>query len=205
MTLQNGLIHNRTAYLWTDTAFYDPATLAIIGHGDKAFHGTDWPWIGTASGTFPSNQPMMVPQAIADARPKGPKSLLEATSAAVRDAFLRGFSTRILLAVPCPDHGARMFMVASDELPFANPFQPCETVQYMCTGNGDVGAPCDPETPAQMRQFIDWQATLSGETIDGLSGLTIAGNLVEVELSRRGIRSRVFANQFLDRANLAQL
>lgn len=79
-------------------------------------------------------------------------SLLRGAAAVMR--HLRGFSTRILLAVLCPDYGARLFMVASDELSFAKPFQPDETVQHMCTGNGDACAPSDTETPAQMRRFI---------------------------------------------------
>ena len=38
-----------------------------------------------------------------------------------------------------------------------------------------------------MRRFIDWQATLSVGPLCGASGLTIAGDLVQLELSERGI------------------
>lgn len=66
-------------------------------------------------------------------------------------------------------------------MPFAAPFQPYETVQFMSSGNGAIGAPCDPETPEQMLDFIRWQSGLS-ETAG------IGGDLIQVEVSERGVK-----------------
>ena len=42
MTLQNGLIYRGKAYLWTDTALFDPSGQRV-GAVSKAFHGRMWP------------------------------------------------------------------------------------------------------------------------------------------------------------------
>lgn len=86
----------------------------------------------------------------------------------------------MLLAVPCKDYGARLFLVSGDVMPFTAAFQPYETVQYMSAGNGAAGAPCDPETPEEMRQFIEWQAQLPNTA-------PIAGDLIEIQVSATGV------------------
>lgn len=44
MTLQNGAIHDGTAYLWSDTAWFEHGTGRMIGTGPKTLHGVRWPW-----------------------------------------------------------------------------------------------------------------------------------------------------------------
>lgn len=194
MTLQNGLIHKGRAYLWTDTALWEAATGKAIGEVSKAFTGTQWPWGAVLSGTMRTDDPYRVQKAIGDAWPANPAELIEVTRDALRREALQGLMGRVLLAYPCPEYGARMFLIASDELPFAKPFEPFETVEYMCFGNGEPWAAefaGKDLTPSMMRRFIDRQIENPSQTVLGWQGRTIGGNVVELKVTAEGVDSRV--------------
>jgi hypothetical protein len=192
MTLQNGLIHRGKAYLWTDTALWDASTGTPIGTVSKAFSGVTWPWAGVLSGLMLPNEPYRVQTLIAEANPRDPAELIEATRSALRLEAMAGRHCRVLLAFPCPDYGARMFMIAADAMPFAAPLEPYETVEYMSSGNGSPWAAKfagKDLTPAMMRKFIDHQIEHPGETVLGWNGHNIGGNIIETRVTAKGAKN----------------
>ena len=180
MTLMNGLIHDRKAYLWTDTLLSTQDGKTPLAHVTKFAIPPSRKWAAILSGSWPADDFFIVHKAILNAKPKTLPQLLKASVKALHKLDHYGLSARMLLAVPCKDYGARLFLVSGDALPFTGAFEPYETVQYMSAGNGAAGAPCDPETPEQMRQFIEWQARIANTA-------PIAGDLIEIEVSAKGV------------------
>lgn len=188
MTLQNGLIHDRKAYLWTDTLAYHTDHKTPLFHITKTFHDATRKWVAVMSGDLPS-EPFLAPQTIADEEPRTERELIEAAIKAAKLVAQEGRLCRLLLAFPCADNGARMFVISSDKLPFANAFEPFETVQFMSYGAGFSGAPCDPETPSEMRSYIDWQHSLP-------NGSPLGGDLIQTEISMTGMKQRRWSDYF---------
>lgn len=189
MTLQNGLIYNRTAYLWTDTLMCGEDRKTPIRHITKTFMPTSRQWAAVFSGTAPGHDIYLVPQAVIDAEPKTIEEVLKASITALRKLAIHGLWGRLLLAMSCKKYGARLFVVSGDALPFAAAYEPYETVQFMSSGNGMLGAPCDPETPDQMRQFIRWQ--------DGLIDTPpIGGDLIELQVCDKGVKPSRYPSFF---------
>lgn len=194
MTLMNGLIHDRRAYLWTDTRIYHPETGATLGVAAKAFQGVVWTWAAVHTGLMHPDEPHVVARRVSERWPFTGEQLLEAAMSALRAEADEGRVARLLLAYPCEEYGARMFYVGNDVVPFAKAYQPYETVEFMSSGNGEPWAAQfsgKDMTPADMRQFIDHQIETPSETIHGWTGLTIGGNVVEIEVSADGVDSRV--------------
>jgi len=190
----NGLIHDRRAYLWTDTRLYHPTTGETLGEGAKAFEGAAWTWAAVHAGTFPMDDPHVLKRRITERWPIGGEALLAAAIDALRLEADEGRIGRLLLAYPCEEHGARMFHLANDAMPFAAAYEPYETVEFMSSGNGEPWAAQFSGrdlTPADMRRFIDYQVETPSETVCGWTGLSIGGNVVEIEVSSEGVTSRM--------------
>lgn len=196
MTLQNGLIHRRKAFLWTDTALWDDRG-AFAGEAQKAMIGIAWPWAATLTATCPPGEYSAVAVAIGTRHPKGPASLLDAAVGALEEHAARGYMGRLLVAFPDATHGARMFFVATDDTPIAKPFEPVEQEAFLSSGHDH------PEiarrfhqglSPTSMRKVISLQAGEEGETAMGWRGRSIGGNIIETCVSRGGVKSRVRGN-----------
>jgi hypothetical protein len=194
MTLMNGLIHNRRAYLWTDTRLYHPETGATIGEGAKAFEGVAWTWAAVHTGALPLDDAHVLKRRITERWPIGGEALLAAAIDALRLEAEEGRIGRLLIAYPCEEYGARMFHIANDAMPFAAAYEPYETVELMSSGNGEPWAAQfsgRDMAPADMRRFIDYQVETPSETVFGWTGLSIGGNVIEIEVSAEGVESRV--------------
>ncbi|BBI19855.1 hypothetical protein EKJ_07020 [Qipengyuania flava] len=190
MTLQNGLIHNGKAYLWTDTLAYHPDHKTPLFHVTKTFHDISEKWVATFSGDTPGEFPHFVPQEIVNREAKTERQLIEACIAALKTLRLdHGLMQRVLLAFQCADNGARMFLIPGDDLGFAGAFEPFETIQFMSYGATFPGAPCDPETPGEMRRFIEWQKALPNASPYG-------GDLIQTEISMAGMKQRRWSDYF---------
>lgn len=195
MTLQNGLVHEGRAYLWTDTMLYDPETGADMGRAAKAFHGIAWPWAAVYSGLMDTSDLHKVARRVSEPWPLTGESLLKAAQDALRLEAEEGRQGRLLIAYPCSQYGARMFLIANEELPFAKAYEPHELGEYRSAGNGEPWAAEfageDLLSPADMRRFIDLQIENPAHTVHGWSGHTIGGNIVEIEISDERVECRV--------------
>lgn len=193
MTLINGLIHEGRALLWTDTAVWDPTTGEQVGHGQKAISGTLWPWAAVHSGHMLTSEPVIANRMAERPNLTG-EGLLRDAIEALRLEAQEGRLGRLLIAYPCSQYGARMFMVSNADLPFAKAYEPYETVEYMCSGNGEPWAAefaGRDLTPDDMRRFIDLQIEHPADFVDGWSGKGIGGNIIEIEVTGEGVESRV--------------
>src|SRR5688572_29125915 len=134
MTLQNGLIHDRKAYLWSDTAFWND-TGQRIGTAPKVFTGTLWPWAATFSGFSPSDQPCRLVELMAPPLARTPARRIDAARECLAAEQKSGRDCRRLLAWPCPEAGARMYHIAAEKFPGRSaPLQPVRLSSYMCWG-----------------------------------------------------------------------
>ncbi|MEO1921822.1 MAG: hypothetical protein ABGW84_08065 [Sphingomonadaceae bacterium] len=189
MTLQCGLIHGGKAYLWTDTLAYGGDHKTPLFHVTKTFHDATRKWTGIISGDLPPDNLHMVPQAIADAEPKTERQLVDAVIAAVKASHGMGYAARFLFAFPCADRGARMFMVASEDLPFTCAFRAHELVQYASHGGDQLLRPCDPKTPVDMMRYIAWTKKLP-------SPHPLGGDLIQTEIGMDGMQQRRWSDYF---------
>ncbi len=195
MTLQNGLIHAGSAFLWTDTALFHHETSERIGEVPKAFYGQVWPWAAVHSGLIDLADPHKVARLVSEQWPITLESLLKAARNALRLEAAEGRPGRLLIAYLCPELGPRLFMVAADELPGQMPYEPRELGAFMCGGAdapwADEFSRNDHISPAEMRALIDKQIEHPVETVQGWQGRFIGGNVVEIEVSAAGVESRV--------------
>lgn len=191
MTLQNGCIYRGKAYLWTDTAVFDARTGAIIGHSEKAFRGINAIWAAVYSGTFATADPYRVQRMIGESWPTDSGELVEVCRQALIVQAADGLIGRILLAFPCAQSGARLMMIAADS---ERPFEPEEKEFYMSSGNGQpwaAGFADNEVSPHRVRRFIDRQIATPNQTTLGWTRHSIAGNVLEIEVSADGVNTNV--------------
>lgn len=195
MTLQNGLVHGQTGYLWTDTAALDPTSGIVRGHISKAFYGNWWPWAAVFSGMMVLEDPGRMARAVAAADPMNPEDLLQACVQALRDEELNpGAGGRLLVCYSWPGAAPRLWLISSDDTEVSKAFVPEEFVEFMSVGaeaapppGVDFGA----ITPENMLEVIDWQVPLPTKTVCGLEQPTIGGNIIQVEVSLGGVEQRI--------------
>ncbi|KRA84180.1 hypothetical protein [Altererythrobacter sp. Root672] len=194
MTLQNGLVCGDKAYLWCDTAYFDYSTGELLGFASKALQGLNWPFAGVLSSI--GGDQHEIARDIGEAYPQDVPSLLSAASEALRRYAAKGFMARVLLATW--EDRPKLWLVATDACTREGPFMPCEAVHYLSAGN-DL-----PEykravrkglTPKRMARVIHAQLKHPVEAAGppGAAGYRIqyGGNVVEIEISRHGVDSRV--------------
>lgn len=194
MTLQAGLAHGGKAYLWCDTAFFDGETGQLVAIDSKSFHGLHWPFAGTTSSI--GGNPHEIAFAIGNAWPKDLDSLLAATSDALRRYAAKGYFARVLLAT-WTDR-PRLWLTGTDDCAGEGAFVPCEVLHY---ANGSNGLPEYERAerlgmnPKRMRRVIDAQlaAPVPAAGPLGEAGRLVqyGGSIVELEVSRGGVDSRV--------------
>lgn len=191
----NGFLHNGAGYLWTDTSMFEGATGRPIGHMEKAFYGTDWPWAAVHSGMLDPENMHRPKWRIAEIGPKNPDELLAAAVDALLYETSAGYPDgRLLICCGCPAQGARLWIVAADRhLPFAQPYVPTEIGGMVSSGIGSEEYQRLVEggvTPKKVRRYIDYQARSPTKTMVGFEGLTIGGNILEVKVTADGVDVR---------------
>lgn len=95
MTLQNGMIHDGKAYLWTDTLIYNGQTGEPVGVMEKSFHGLIQPYAGTFS--LWGCDTAKIIEAIATDNPQNMPDLVKAAQLAMMENVGDGVA-RLLLA-----------------------------------------------------------------------------------------------------------
>lgn len=191
VTLMNGLIHDGTGYLWTDTAMFEASTgKRMEGEISKGFVGTLWPWAAVLSGTVETASPYRIPTMISAKWPSNPNELMQAAATALRTEADRGFPARLLISHACNQMGARMYLICADDVGFVKPFEPFEVTEFLSSGRGVEAADnflAEDLTPVRMREFINLQAQIPTKSTLGWEGVTIGGNVVEMQVSPRGL------------------
>ena len=193
MTLQNGLVHGGSAWLWTDTAYYDVSSGALVGFASKAMEGLEWPWAGIISiiGGFPYD----IASAIGHAYPSDMHELASATADALRAHAAKGYIGRVLLAGW--QDAPYLCLVSTDEAGGA-PFEPCYVEHYLNAGNHLPSyhrALKRGLNPKRMARVIDEQianpVALAGPAGEAGQLSQYGGNVVEIEVAPDGVKSRV--------------
>lgn len=190
MTLQNGLIYKRRAYLWADTAVTDPATGEIVGTVSKVGIGLNWPWAAVHSGEMIAGDPARIWRAIAETKPATEAALIEACRSALVREDEAGRIGRLLMAYPCRQDGARMFFMATDATAAGLAFIAHPVGQHACSPADDhwnnrfIASEFSLD---EMRGFIDAQIKQPMASIYGLPG-RFGGNLIEVRVTGAGVR-----------------
>lgn len=190
MTLQNGLVWKRRAYLWCDTAVADTATGAIVGHASKAMTGLGWPWAAVHSGELRTDDLAAVAGHIGKAHPTNETELIEACRVALHREADEGRIGRLLVAYACRHDGARMFFMATDDTAAGPAFMAHPTVQHACSPASDLWNNrfvSSEFTVEEMRGFIASQIEQPNPTVYGYPA-TYGGNLIEVRVTGAGVR-----------------
>lgn len=194
MTLQNGLVHGGKAYLWADTGFFDSTTGELVCLDTKVFQGLYWPFAGALSCI--GGNPHEIALHISNAWPGDVPSLLATTTDALRHYAAKGFIARVLLATWADR--PQLWMIGTDDCAGEGAFVPCEVLHYMNSANGLPEVQRAERmgfTPKRMARVIDAQLANSVEAAGpmGAAGLKVqyGGNVVQYEVSRDGLESRV--------------
>lgn len=194
MTLQNGAICGDKAYLWCDTAYFDARTGDLLTCAAKAFQGLSWPFAGVSCSI--GGNPQEIAFEIGKSWPEDVPGLLSETSAALRRYAAKGYLARILLAtwIDRP----QLWLIATDNDTGEGAFVPCEVLHYVNSGNGLREAERAFRrgiTPKRMARVIDAQIANPVPAAGPLGAagyhVQFGGNVVEIEVSREGVGSRV--------------
>ena len=169
MTLQNGLIYERDAYLWSDTALWNEfgqrvATVA------KIFAGADWPWWVIHSGDSPTDDAFKAIRLLTERGSVSRDALLADAQAVLRAMVSEGRECRFLFAFPCEASGARLYHMAAEAMPEREPFEIVRVGKYLSSGgDADWYAPhAAARTPEEMRALIACQLADNGEDTMGM-------------------------------------
>lgn len=194
MTLQNGLVQGRKAYLWADTAFWDSQTGDLVCYDAKAFQGLYWPFCGVMS--CHGSNPHDLARTIGYAEPSNLSDLLAKARNALIGYCATGSTGRLLLA--SYEDGPRLHLIASDGAGIAAPFEPVEVDYYVSSGNDTLPYKMAAKrgfTPKRMAKVIDAQIaqpfTGAGELAHLGKGSWIGGNVVRFEIGESGVTSDV--------------
>jgi hypothetical protein len=194
MTLQNGMVQGRKAYLWADTAYWDGGTGELTCYDTKAFQGLFWPFGGIMScyGGNPHN----LAKAIGYAEPSDLSDLLTKARNALLGYCADGSTGRLLLA--SYENGPHLHLIASDGAGIAAPFEPVEVDFYVSSGNDTPAYKMAAKrgfTRKRMSKVIDAQITqpFTGAGVSAELGIRswIGGNVVRMEVSDSGVTSVV--------------
>ena len=181
MTLQNGLVHGRKAYLWADTAIWDGTTGEIACYDTKAFQGLHWPFCGIIA--CYGRNPHDLAKAIGYADPSNLSDLLFKARNALIGYCADGSTGRLLLA--SYEDGAHLHLIASDDVGFAAPFEAVEVDHYVSSGNDSTAYKMAMKrgfTAKRMSKVIDAQIaqpfTGAGMATELGNRVWIGGNVV---------------------------
>lgn len=189
MTLQNGLLHQGEAFMWSDTGFWSESGKRV-GSGCKAFAGQLWPWAGTFSGASPIDDPYRIVRLISELPAPTPAGLLNVAGTALMMESSEGRDCRLLLAFPCHIQGARLYHLAADEFPDRARFEPVMTSKFVCWGfEEEWYAPFRGRdlTPAEMRQVVTLQLHGNAAAMFELEVEEPVSDIIETRVGRAGV------------------
>ena len=191
MTLQNGLIYNREAYLWSDTAVWSEKG-ARIGSSIKTFVGTHWAWAAAYSGHSPHGGTEWLMGRLAQHESFSPADLLRDASIELRRAAREGFNSRLLFAFLCEHDGATMHHIAAEEMPGRAAFQPVRLTKFLSSGGDQdwYADYADADTPEGMREVIALQLADNGAEVMGMELEDPISDVIETRFGMNGIRHR---------------
>lgn len=204
MTLQNGLIHFDKVTLWSDEGYFDAPTGKMLFLASKAVK-CQWPPFAvnvSSNGGYPHE----ILSAIAAASPTALPELLSACVDALRAYAAQGHIAMLLVAAW--DGEPRLFYISTVAAHGEPAFHPCELAHYVCTGTHLPDyhqAVAEGLTPRAMRRVIDAQIAspfaLQGPLSAAGERAWYAGGVVEIEVSRTGVKERVI--RLIDTAEAA--
>lgn len=192
MTLQNGLVHGKKAYLWCDTAMWDDSG-QVIGQVSKAFGSPSLEWTGTVS--FWGPPPDAMTTEISTAHVDSLERLLEVATDAMRKFVLSGGNGRIMLASYFDR--PRLHMIATDDLFPGSGYGPLEAVEinyFISSCNDSAPAKIAARkgmNPKRMRRVIDAQCETPFEGSGAWVGLGkriwVGGEVIRIEVGHDGV------------------
>jgi hypothetical protein len=194
MTLQNGLIYRDKAILWTDEGYYDAPSGKLLFLASKAVK-CQWPPFAVSVSSN-GGHPHEILSAIAGASPCDLSALLSACVDALRAYAAQGYIAGLLVAAW--EGEPRLFYVSTLAQHDEPAFKPFEILHHVCTGQGlpaCQGAIAEGLTPRNMAKVIDAQLARPFAAEGPLSAagerLWFGGGIVQIEVSRTGVKERV--------------
>jgi hypothetical protein len=195
MTLQNGMIHNDRAFLWTDEGYFEAATGKLLFTDSKAQKGLKWPYALSTSSN--GGNPHDILQAASENEPANLAALLANVVRALRAYAAKGFTANVLVAAW--EVEARLFYVSTIDGALDEPaFTPVEILHHVCTGthlpayHEAVAAGLTPETMAKVIDAqIEHPFELQGPMAAAGKRLWFGGGIVQIEVTRDGVSDRV--------------
>lgn len=185
MTLQNGLIENGKAYLWSDSLLLNGDTGQTIGLMQKAFFGMTEPWALSFT-LFGNPHCRVFTWEMERADPKNCDQLIAAAESALRQYCSDGSTGRVLLASCWGE--PRLFGISSDAihgLPWGVYSMDHHVAPWHTAGEMNVSLDEMPEVIAeQVTGDFQW---MGGTPIAGAKR-KIGGQIVQLEVSPSGVR-----------------
>lgn len=204
MTLQNGAIHDGTAYLWSDTAWFEHGTGRMIGTGPKTLHGLRWPWavsttlVGCDQTSFAG-----IVGHVGNADPADIPALLDTCTDALRAFTEAGEGRTGRLMVAAWDYTlntARLFFITSDVV-VGPAFEPAEALHLVSGGTGSDayrGFVDSGNQPKHMQSLIAVQRKEVWNVPGFAPGHYVGGEVVRHAVTAEGVR-HVIVSQWHDR------
>lgn len=204
MTLQNGAIHDGTAYLWSDTAWFEHGTGRMVATGFKTLHGLQWPWaVSTSLIGADLASVVSIGKQVGNADPADIPALLDACTDALR-AFIGGGDNRTgRLMVAAWDYSlntARLFFITSDVV-VGPAFEPAEALHLVSGGTGSEAYQRFVESgnqPKHMQGLIAVQRKEVWNVPGFAPGHYVGGEVLRHAVTAGGVRA-VIVSQWHDR------
>lgn len=204
MTLQNGAIHDGTADLWSDTAWFEHGTGRMIGKGNKTLHGLHWPWaVSTTLIGADGPSVINIGKHIGNDDPADIPALLHTCIDALR-AFVEGRENRTgRLMVAAWDYAlstARLFFITSDVV-VGSAFEAHEALHLVSGGTGSDAYRLFVEggnQPKHMQSLIAVQRKEVWNVPGFAPGHYVGGEVLRHAVTADGVRA-VVVSQWHDR------
>ncbi|MBV1918572.1 MAG: hypothetical protein KUG65_11010 [Sphingomonadaceae bacterium] len=196
MTLQNGFVLGSRVNLYADTAWLQMPAATVGLFYPKALTGQRWPYAVTT--TYLGNPEIDHLAARLELEdPDTPDDLLGSLRGALKDYRTKYPDSVARFLVGSWDSQrakARMHVMATDHLGFAEPLQPVELNAYVSSGNQSPAYQAASDkgwTQARMLDVIDAQRASPFESPIHPPVYGVGGAAVELTVSRKGVRSQV--------------
>lgn len=196
MTLQDGIVTGKSAYLWADTAYFADDG-AVAGFGSKIIHSTEWPWAITTSIIGATPQCFLtIARNIGGPRVPCLGDLLDVAEAECRRWVAEAPGRTLRLLIAGWDKFARetrLFMVSSDGAGAHLPFAPAELGHLVCSANDtpEYAAIVNGGGADAMAAMIDRQRASTFDSPGYPPGRYIGGDCIRVRVSRTGVKAKI--------------
>lgn len=204
MTLQNGAIHDGTAYLWSDTAWFEHGTVRMMGKGVKTLHGLHWPWaVSTTLIGADSASVVNIGKHIGSDDPTDIPALLDTCTEALRAFTEAGENRTGRLMVAAWDYAlntARLFFITSDVV-VGPAFEAHEALHLVSGGTGSEAYRRFVESgnqPKHMQGLIAVQRKEVWHVSGFAPGHYVGGEVLRHAVTADGVRA-VVVSQWHDR------